>query len=81
MMIVYNWMMMLLAAVPLHYPQPTRDCMRAPSQAARDFAAGVAAAELCTVEGGYHDLLSGAGSRQHAAGIAGWINRSFSMTN
>jgi hypothetical protein len=70
-----NNQLMCLAALPV------RPWLCCPLQAARDFAAGLPAAELHTVEGGYHDLLSGAQAQQHVAGIAGWINRSFSMLN
>ncbi|WIA16147.1 hypothetical protein OEZ85_012863 [Tetradesmus obliquus] len=50
-------------------------------EAAREFAASLPAAEMHTVEGGYHDLLSGAEVQQYEAGMAGWISRSCSMLN
>lgn len=50
-------------------------------QAAREIAASLPAAEMHTVEGGYHDLLSGAEVQQYVAGMAGWISRNCSMLN
>lgn len=45
-------------------------------QPVKDFAAGLPKAHFRTLEGGYHDLLSGGGplQRQYVQDIVDWIN-------